>query len=285
MSTEANHGGIYIPGRDVRASRQPVVRDAIETFLSYVDPTMTETALQRVLEADDGSTIVSTVKEFVEPSALIMNPVVSGVGVSQELLLMNSPKLWNFLLTDAAKKDKIAISGFAGIDPLIEDGELLTKWGGMIANGNRELFGAALMYSAMAAVYGEKQYPHAITTKGKYGGTLITGKEYDERFAAGMELSKLFPTPALSVGETISRLRTIFPAKATSYDDIPAFRVVKGKKAFTSLTPYDIPQAVTCPADGMTGMLFTAYGNILAKPEYQQKLRAKFVPRLPGLPA
>jgi hypothetical protein len=281
MSTEANEGGIYIPGRDVRASRQPVVRDAIETFLSYVDPAMTETALQQVLDADDGSNIVSTVKEFVELEGLIMNRVVSGVGVCQELLLMNSAKLWRSLLVDAAKKDKIAISGFVAQEPLVEESAVLTTWAGKIAHGNRELFGAALIHSAMAAVYGEELYQHVITPKGKYGGTLITGKPYDERFAAGMELSKLFPTPARSVDETISRLRTIFPAQVASYNDIPAFRVVKGQKAFTSLTPYDIPQAVTCPADGMTGMLFAAYGNILARPEYQAKLRGKFVPGAP----
>lgn len=276
MSAEFDHSGLIIPGADTRNTTQPATRAAIETFLDGLDVEGIERVLYEVLMRQETKGYYLTMAN--EVSNVVLNPLVASLlptdvdpyTLMKELLRINHNDVWFNLLHQGVQKSPDLRNDLIAANPLSEPNSLLTQTSDHIAYANMGLYGGTLLFYSIAALYGNA-YPAVIAEERKSFESDKTTP--NPRYLAGLEASKRFGTTARDADEVIARLQTLFPANAQKPSSIPAITFAQNTHSFVGIHSGSETPVVICPARDTTHLFFSAYGNILAKPEYQARLK------------
>jgi hypothetical protein len=268
-----SESGLILPTTDAK-SRTPVLRYAVERFFDGVSQSDVQQTLEGIYLPDKSNPhrnkiISEDLVDEILLSERYPDVAVDGKAVSEEVLLMNNQKVWFDLLHKSTQGDPSIRANFSAAFPQIENDKLFSRTSDVLESANRHLFGATLVHSAAAVVYGDKYYGEVIDPESK----VITDGQVNPIYSTGQELAKRFTGPVSSRDETLTRLQEVFPADPASHNEIAVFRAAKQTKSFTHVTPNQEVKSVHCPGENITGKLFSAYGNILTNPDYQGKIR------------
>ncbi len=221
--------------------------------------------VRKLLEHPTGGIILDSGLETIKGMP------VDVLKLEHHLAQMNHPDVWAALLKKAIEhKPEVEKDLRGAFLFVLEPNMLIPVASQVISESNSKLFARTLLYYGIAVTSGNE---FEDITNPILRVHEINGEKYpSNRYAAGLAVAKHFGTRAKSPTHAVERLQDLFPPNPRNGSDIPALQIASATKAFT----YETAKSVgVCPVKDTSRQFFKAYGNLLAKPEFQDRLTAQ----------